>query len=645
MQAFDSGGRRLDLLETPAGGGEGRIFRVAGDSLVVAKIFHQRRASPELEKKLLAMVARPPEDPTWKIRRHRSIAWPLEVLYSDQGKTALAGYTMPAIDTALFREAHCYYDTSDRVRRFGGAYTWRHLLIAARNLASAVAAIHDKGYRIGDLTDTNVLMAPNSLVALIDCDSFQVVDEHGRAYPTRVGTGEYLPPELQAVDFRTQTPDRYLSDLFALAVLVFKLLMIGSHPFQAKGEAVADLPSTEAKIAAGTFPYRARNGLHPPEFAPDFKTLPSTIRRLAFRAFVDGHGRPEARPDAHQWLSALDAEGPVLKACRENPHHVFGGHLRSCPWCRLAPRLRMDPFPPKVAGDQAAAPQPGTANPLTARYERLRSFVQVALVDGSLSIEERDYIGRLGAELGLHKAEVSRIVGEQERKLGASRRATKPLPSRKAPQPANTPQAESRKRDLSELRRLLADHGRKSEISPRERLAEASIGLVLVLAALAAPALVASVVVVLLVPALTTAGQVRTMKLARTRTWRILLTGISRLPQNAALSIYYLIPTAMAGAVGGLVVAWSAPKIGVPAEVPLRILTSGVLVFWLWWLLHRAKEGEDFLRLLRGSASAVLSWTIRPLRYRYRHVFLSVPAAALLLRALTGGGAVWWPLG
>jgi DNA-binding helix-hairpin-helix protein with protein kinase domain len=79
---------------------------------------------------------------------------------------------------------------------------------------------------VGDLRESNLLVAPSGLVVLIDCDSFQVRDdEDGRVYHCRVGSGEYLPPELQAgVDFSRLEVDRLEADRFSLAVLVFRFL-------------------------------------------------------------------------------------------------------------------------------------------------------------------------------------------------------------------------------------------------------------------------------------------------------------------------------------------------------------------------------------------------------------------------------------
>ena len=62
-----------------------------------------------------------------------------------------------------------------------------------------VSAIHDAGYVIGDLNQSNILVTSRGLVTFIDTDSFQV-KEDGRRYLCLVRTPEYVAPELVGKD-------------------------------------------------------------------------------------------------------------------------------------------------------------------------------------------------------------------------------------------------------------------------------------------------------------------------------------------------------------------------------------------------------------------------------------------------------------
>lgn len=351
---YDLKGNEIELKSTGKRGGEGTIYGIVGNSSSCAKIYHRQKVTAELHQKILSMVNNPPDDPSPNVR-HRSIGWPEDVLYSDSARTWFVGYTMPLIDTKTFKEAHKYFDPSDRLKIFGGSFTWQHLFTAAFNIVSAVAALHQKGHRIGDLRETNILVSPSALVSIIDCDSFQVKDSASAiTYFTRVGSGEYLPPELMGADFKTEDYDRYYSDLFALGIIVFKFLANGVHPYQARGPLVDDAPSPEQKIKKGYFPYATDiRDIKPPSYALPYYIIPPSIRDLFYRCFVEGHADPLMRPAAIEWFNALKAEGVKLRQCSENEYHWYGSHLSSCPWCNTLMSLGKDYFPkPFLAGQQ-----------------------------------------------------------------------------------------------------------------------------------------------------------------------------------------------------------------------------------------------------------------------------------------------------
>lgn len=304
--AYTYSGNSVLLDNAIKSGGEGIIFNISGEGGLCAKIYHNNANFEELEKKVLAMIENPPADPSWISKKHRSIAWPMDALYSDNRCKDFIGFLMPLIDIKLFREAHLYYDPADRIRGFGGGFTWKHLWVTAYNLVSSIASIHEKKHCVGDLRETNILVAPNSFITLIDCDSFQIFNKNtGDFFYTRVGTGEYLPPELMNISFSQTNINRYYSDLFALGIIIFKLLMNGVHPYQSSGKLVDDAPSIEAKIIKGYYSYEAIKDVTPPDYAPPYSILPPELQDLFYKCFVIGHKEPSRRPTALEWLSIL----------------------------------------------------------------------------------------------------------------------------------------------------------------------------------------------------------------------------------------------------------------------------------------------------------------------------------------------------
>jgi DNA-binding helix-hairpin-helix protein with protein kinase domain len=359
---YNSAGRELTLGETRKSGGEGKIYSVKGKQFLCAKICYTSSITDELSNKIAAMIRNAPEDPTWSVMGYRSIAWPIDIVFFDSERKLFAGYTMPLIDTRVFRESHTYYDPADRIREFGGTFTWKYLMTAAFNIANAVTAVHQKGHCIGDLRESNILVSPNTLIALVDCDSFQIRDSAtGKMFYTRVGSGEFLPPELHSVNFKNSDHDRIFADRFALGILIFKFLMMGVHPYQAKGPLLDDTPSPEGKIMKGFFPYSSSNRVQPPDYAPLYEIIPEPLSILFSRCFVEGHKEPSKRPTAREWLDTLRSVIDTLKECGANRNHVYADQIGSCPWCKM----NTDYFPQTaLPGHQVLLPLPGSETAL-----------------------------------------------------------------------------------------------------------------------------------------------------------------------------------------------------------------------------------------------------------------------------------------
>jgi DNA-binding helix-hairpin-helix protein with protein kinase domain len=364
-------GTYLVLERELAAGGEGKIYAVAKAPNLVAKVYHQLK--PEHGAKLESMLSNPPHDPTREKLRHYSIAWPVECLFNAQN--GCVGFLMPYIDRANSVPLLKLYNPQDRRQTIPG-FTWEYLLRTAKNLASVLAALHEKGYVVGDLNESNILVTRSALVTLVDCDSVQVPKGNAwllhflRRLPLphwhwlpwnrsffrcTVGKPEYTPPELQGRNFSQvdRTPHH---DNFGLAVLIFLLLMEGRHPFASVWRGDGNPPMLEQHIEVGRFPYTSSDLPLPhsrlvslPRFALPFNTLPPSLQKLMERCFVDGSKNPGKRPKAKDWYKALKEVEENLTFCPINSQHIYSGHLSSCPWCQRKRLIGRDPFPPTAA--------------------------------------------------------------------------------------------------------------------------------------------------------------------------------------------------------------------------------------------------------------------------------------------------------
>ncbi|HEY1351788.1 MAG TPA: hypothetical protein VGF67_19375 [Ktedonobacteraceae bacterium] len=320
--------------ERLSAGGEGTIYRVVGEPGLVAKLYHAY--SPEREAKLARMLASPPGDPARR-QGHISIAWPTERLFDRAGRCV--GFLMPFIDTTLCYPLLRLYNPKDRRDVLPG-FTWRYLVRVARNLASVLRVLHRKGYVVGDLNESNILVTSTALVTLVDCDSMQVSNGE-RIFRCPVGKAEFTPPELQQRNFSTL--DRQpVHDNFGLAVLIFLLLMEGRHPFTGVWRGGEPVPTLEQNIAARNFPYAGHTLLSPPRYALPLSILPPALQRLVRRSM---RSRGRRRPTARQWSHALHRLEQRLEVCPVNPQHIYSMHLQACPWCQRTRLGVADPFP------------------------------------------------------------------------------------------------------------------------------------------------------------------------------------------------------------------------------------------------------------------------------------------------------------
>ncbi|HLO89185.1 MAG TPA: tetratricopeptide repeat protein [Nostocaceae cyanobacterium] len=332
----------INLTASLGRGGEACIYAVPSDENLVAKIYHKPTLTAG--QKLQAMLANPPENPTASLG-HISIAWPQELLYAADGSGGIIGFLMPRIRG--MRPIMDFYNPGTR-RQHCPLFNYQYLLRTARNLAAAFAALHASNYCVGDVNESNILVSDTALVSLVDTDSFQVSErEQNLVYRCGVGKPEFTPPELQNKTFADydRSPTH---DLFGLAVLIFQLLMEGTHPFSGIFQGMVEPPPYEARIIAGHFTYSQKRKVPylPTPIAPPWEILHPSLQDLFIRCFEDGHHNPQLRPTAQTWLAAIAETEVNLITCSVNSQHRYSNHLDSCPWCERALRLGgRDPFP------------------------------------------------------------------------------------------------------------------------------------------------------------------------------------------------------------------------------------------------------------------------------------------------------------
>ncbi len=356
----------LDLQEKLGRGGEACVYTVPSNENLVAKIYHH--PTPNHIQKLRAMIANPPANPAASFG-HISIAWPQELLTAAESSDTIIGFLMPRIRN--MRPIMDFYNPGNR-RQNCPLFNYQYLLRTARNLAAAFAALHASNYCIGDVNESNILVSNTALVSLVDTDSFQVPDlSQNTVYRCLVGKPEYTPPELQNKTFADYNRETY-HDLFGLGVLIFQLLMEGTHPFSGVFQGLGDPPTYESRILAGHFTYSQKQKVPylPTPITPSWQTLHPDLRDLFISCFEDGYHAPYLRPSAQTWLSVLSTAEASLVSCAVNPQHVYHPHLDKCPWCERTIKLGgRDPFPSLQAISAREHLQPRRKSRKRPRYQ------------------------------------------------------------------------------------------------------------------------------------------------------------------------------------------------------------------------------------------------------------------------------------
>lgn len=343
----------LTLVRRLGAGGEAEVFEVAERPRSAYKRFRQPTAARA--DKLRVMLDHPPEIvDVARSGGHVAIAWPDELVLGDGRR--VDGFLMPRIDLGVTVPVFQVYNPSSRVK-IAPAFTWRYLLRTARNIAAIVDSLHRAGYVVGDINESNFLVNRRALAVLVDCDSMQVRDPAtGAVHRGGVGKPEFTAPEFEGRNLASV--DRTAeSDDFALAILVFQLLMEGLHPFAGIWSGGGEPPDVPERMRAGRFPYRRGGRLAPPPHALGLDVLPPDVRRLVWQTFTAGVRRPSARPTAAQWAEALERADAALTTCERSPHHAFTSDRRRCPWCDRIDAGLPDPFPGPT-GRSSLEPRP-----------------------------------------------------------------------------------------------------------------------------------------------------------------------------------------------------------------------------------------------------------------------------------------------
>lgn len=312
-------------------GGEGTVYEVVDQPAMVAKLYTKDMPAERAEKlRVMPQLLTP--------KLASLTAWPHDILRGGGGK--VVGFLMPKINA---HDVHEVYGPKSRQRIFPQA-DWRLLVRTALNTARGFAVVHEAGILVADVNHGGVMVSADATVRLIDCDSFQITTG-AKTFLCEVGVEDFTPPELQGGSFRGVVRATN-HDNFGLAVLIFRLLMLGRHPFAGRHLGKGDLSIGEA-IAQCKYAYsreKSRTQMEAPPATPPVLVAGQEISLLWEQAFSPTGKQSHGRPTAEQWVFALTKLEANFAKCPSHGGHYFARGI-TCPWCPIQMGTGSPPFP------------------------------------------------------------------------------------------------------------------------------------------------------------------------------------------------------------------------------------------------------------------------------------------------------------
>lgn len=278
----------IRLTEKISEGGEGCVYNTSKSGGAVAKIYFDKKLTIHKQSKIDALIA--------SGLSIEGVCFPTAHLYNSKG--AFVGYLMPKADGKKLDVS--VFKGEGGMGRYFASWTRQDLVNLAISILTIIKKIHESGILIGDINGSNILVKSPTEVYFVDTDSFQIND-----YPCPVGTMEFTAPEIQGKNYNS-----FLRTIgnenFAVAVLLFRLMMFGLNPYAQQGGA-----EIEHNIRTGdfSFPYKEKSNNKIPkgDWCYFWSHLFFKLKEHFYFTFRKGETRFEEkkRPGVDVWLKDL----------------------------------------------------------------------------------------------------------------------------------------------------------------------------------------------------------------------------------------------------------------------------------------------------------------------------------------------------
>ncbi|SFJ42864.1 protein kinase domain-containing protein [Thermoflavimicrobium dichotomicum] len=269
----------LRLIKQIGSGGEGDIFET--ENGLICKIYKEKALTQGRLDKLQRMTS---------FTVHQAgICWPKDIVLNKQGQ--FVGYLMDKakgerMQTSIFAKPVLLKKHPD--------WTRRHLVQLGLTILEKIKYLHDHHIIIGDINPCNILIQNEREVYFVDTDSYQIAD-----FPCPVGTVNFTAPEIQGKNFKSflRTFDH---EYFAVATLVFMILLPGKPPFAQQG---GGTPAENIKNHLFPYPLKDKSTKKAPDGPWRFiwSHLPYRTKEAFYQVFSENQ-----RISTDQWIDILN---------------------------------------------------------------------------------------------------------------------------------------------------------------------------------------------------------------------------------------------------------------------------------------------------------------------------------------------------
>jgi serine/threonine protein kinase/rRNA-processing protein FCF1 len=290
QSVYDDSGNVIRLISTIKAGGEGTVYNINIDGNFVAKIYHKGKMTRRHKEKIDLLVHSGISIP--------GVCFPTKCLYNSSHD--FVGYVMPRANVNAKSLESSIFKGERGINRYFKGLSRQDLVEIAINIFDKIAKLHEYGVILGDINGSNILISSPNEIYFVDTDSYQIED-----LPCPVGTEDFTAPEIQNKDYKT-----FLRTIgnenFAVAVLLFRILMLGQNPY---AHINGNTPAKNIEEGNFSYPYKENsNGLAPnsdAKFIWSHMFFP--LKQMFYFTFKKGQCYYEEyeRPTASWWLSTL----------------------------------------------------------------------------------------------------------------------------------------------------------------------------------------------------------------------------------------------------------------------------------------------------------------------------------------------------